>query len=762
MAASSQQMRRLTHALRRFSSRRGAADADAADARATGEPLIGEGFQAEFEEKAANFLKQLSAKYKVPVKNCGDRRDDAGVTLATATRYELIEDGDDEAAVLRRASERLDADQGRATTDKRPKRAVKAADAAARRLRLPRPRRAGPRSSAGLGALTRATDESPPGPARAGMAPRRSAREGARGLRCSISDVRRARASRVAGDRGLSLSVLIILILIESAGDARLCDALRKAPAVAAKEAAEREREKASTEAQLARLEPVEFATTRCCARTYATGVPLLRCARCKRTFYASKEHQEAHWPLHKRSCRHVDDDEAAGIAALGMAACFNALARSLQAGGDATTALLMARLRALFDAGADGDGNVEMQIHTLGRGLIFHADDGFFDRLWAAPGMASHLLFDDWLLDEIERKERRWFPLGVPSEDALEDMEPGPARAAAETLIAHDAQTLGGFGGFGGSKPSMKYCYIYFNVVVASTVQGRQSMSSAHDGRGRIRRGEVGNAAMGRAMQLWACPYVRKCCGDALAPAPSLAYTHVAGLAAGVRAGLPGFDPRGRPRRRRRGARGGVAGRRVAARVALLEKMVECGGCVWRACDVAGRARVAVALASYAMDNNRYDDEGGDDDGYGFGYGRTVVKGSVLAGLFACLFETAGCRYEDKHRGWLRAQILRAAADDEAAVGPSGRTTGRAASSSGSASRTRARRSRHGRRRALPGGAAAAIGDFAAPDTPVDFLPRLQEYDAQEEDDDDKRGARRWCRRRSGARCWRPGAKCA
>ena len=521
--------------------------------------------------------------------------------------------------------------------------------------------------------------------------------------------------------------------------------------AVAAKEAAEREREKVSTEAQLARLEPVEFATTRCCARTYATGVPLLRCARCKRTFYASEEHQEAHWPLHKRSCRHVDDDEAAAIAALGMAACFTALARSLQAGGDATTALLMARLRALFAAGADGDGNVEMQIHTLGRGLIFHADDGFFDRLWAAPGMASHLLFDDWLLDEIEREERRWFPLGVPSEDALGDMEPGPARAAAETLIAHDAQTLGGFGGFGGGKPSMKYCYIYFNVVVASTVQGRQSMSSAHDGRGRIRRGEVGNAARGRAMQLWACPYVRKCCGDALAPAPSLAYTHVAGLAAGVRAGLPGFDPfedaPGVVDAALEEASQGVASQHA---VALLEKMVECGGCVWRACDVAGRARVAVALASYAMDNNRYDDEGGDDDGYGFGYGRTLVKGSVLAGLFACLFETADGRYEDKHRGWLRAQILRAAADDEAAVGPLGKNDrprgffqwlrikdARAAKPATDAAAG-----------ALPDDVAAAIGDFAAPDTPVDFLPRLQEYDAlKEDDDDDKRAALRHAR---------------
>jgi hypothetical protein len=251
--------------------------------------------------------------------------------------------------------------------------------------------------------------------------------------------------------------------------------------------------------------------------------------------------------------------------------------------------------------------------------------------------------------------------------------------------------------------------------------------------------------------MQLWACPYVRKCCGDALAPAPSLAYTHVAGLAAGVRAGLPGFDPfedaPGVVDAALEEASQGVASQHA---VALLEKMVECGGCVWRACDVAGRARVAVALASYAMDNNRYDDEGGDDDGYGFGYGRTAVKGSVLAGLFACLFETADGRYEDKHRGWLRAQILRAAADDEAAVGPLGKNDrprgffqwlrikdARAAKPATDAAAG-----------ALPDDVAAAIGDFAAPDTPIDFLPRLQEYDAlKEEDDDDKRAALRHAR---------------
>ena len=105
------------------------------------------------------------------------------------------------------------------------------------------------------------------------------------------------------------------------------------------------------------------------------------------------------------------------------------------------------------------------------------------------------------------------------------------------------------------------------------------------------------------------------------------------------------------------------------------------------------------------------------------------------------------GGRYEDKHRGWLRAQILRAAADDEAAVGPLGKND-----------RPRgffqwlrikdARAARPPRKRGLPDDVAAAIGDFAAPDTPVDFLPRLQEYDGlKEDDDDDKRAALRHAR---------------
>ena len=67
---------------------------------------------------------------------------------------------------------------------------------------------------------------------------------------------------------------------------------------------------------------------------------------------------------------------------------------------------------------GADaGDvGWTEMEAHQLGRNVSFSATDDIIDKLWAAPGVASHLLFDDWLLNGAERKGRRWFPLGLPA----------------------------------------------------------------------------------------------------------------------------------------------------------------------------------------------------------------------------------------------------------------------------------------------------------------------------------------------------------
>jgi hypothetical protein len=237
-------------------------------------------------------------------------------------------------------------------------------------------------------------------------------------------------------------------------------------------------------------------------------------------THYASREAQKAQWRVHSRTCRFVDEPEARGIAALSLPQVMSTLQRSLQTGGDATTSLLMARLRTLLDEGADEDDDVEMQIHQLGRSLIFHGDDAFFLQLWAAPGMASLLLMDEWLLTDVARKQKHWFPLGLPVEEAHLDLE-DTARGAAETLSRYDPSDM--------RSGAFKFCYLYYNIIVGSALQGSQTMSSINDGRGRLRAGAFAVPALKRALDLWACPFVRLCCGDAMAPAASLAGTMVA-----------------------------------------------------------------------------------------------------------------------------------------------------------------------------------------------------------------------------------------
>ena len=105
---------------------------DARDA-AGDEGLIGDGLQALFEEKAATFLKELSQKYKVTVKNSGHREAKVDAALPTSTRLEILMDEDDEAAALARASEKLDAAKARAAARDEEKRAAALALATAPR-----------------------------------------------------------------------------------------------------------------------------------------------------------------------------------------------------------------------------------------------------------------------------------------------------------------------------------------------------------------------------------------------------------------------------------------------------------------------------------------------------------------------------------------------------------------------------------------------------------------------------------------------------
>lgn len=402
--------------------------------------------------------------------------------------------------------------------------------------------------------------------------------------------------------------------------------------------------------ARYAALEPTAFDPGRVCAGSPGlAATPTLMCARCKATWYSSREAQRAHWRLHKKTCRALSDAETAAIAGASLGEVRARIARQLHGDFDATLRPWIERLRELLDGGADEDGNAEMEIHTLARSLIFHGDDGYFDALWAAPGMASLLATGDWLLNDAERKVKRAFPDGLPTDEAVDAMD-GDDKVVGEILLERD--------GGGGRTGAYKFCYFYFNLVVASAVHAGPTMSSAHDGRGRLRNGAVSEVALARALDLWSCPLVRECCGDALAPGCSLALTAAdAGLGGSgarlVRAALDELE----------WSAGQSYANSLLAALAAPKKKVEAFG------DARARARAAVALVEYALEK-RLVRTGKDGSAGNDPYASKPADPDVVLALLAKCLDG-----REPERAGIRERVLKIAAGDERAVGAPGRT---------------------------------------------------------------------------------------
>jgi hypothetical protein len=120
----------------------------------------------------------------------------------------------------------------------------------------------------------------------------------------------------------------------------------------------------------------------------------------------------------------------------------------------------------------------------------------------------------------------------GRPSDEFVEDIEDETEREEVKSLV-DQYDELDSWG----QPSSMSFCYLYFNLIVASANQGKPSASSFHDGNGSLRGGcpkkkspytLLSTAALRRVMELWTDPMVLASCGDAMAPAASLAVTAV------------------------------------------------------------------------------------------------------------------------------------------------------------------------------------------------------------------------------------------
>jgi hypothetical protein len=397
-----------------------------------------------------------------------------------------------------------------------------------------------------------------------------------------------------------------------------LPEALAWTKAVEEKEERERVAKKKRVNAEYAalaaaaRFDPPE----RVCAATGVTTGDLRRCARCQRTYYSSREAQKAHWRFHKPTCRAATDAEINEIRAAPLEVAAARLERSLLKGGDHLVSLWLRRVRDALDEPHDVDlGDLGMQLHQIGRRLIFCGSDDLPSRLFAAPGMAAAMLHGDWLVNADERiLKRHGFGAGLPREDSLPDIRDATARRVAEVLHAREGYSFDDDYTSDRHKGAFTFCYLYFNLAIAGAIQGSPSMASTHDGaNARLRTGPCAGILMHRALRLWSCPLVRKCCGDALGPGASCAANF-------LQCEANFQDPPGDV------VRGLIAAALDESRFScapysttIIQFFGHGADALWDLFDVKARAKVLVAILGYALDKCCVDvNKEPEDDSFG------------------------------------------------------------------------------------------------------------------------------------------------
>ena len=336
----------------------------------------------------------------------------------------------------------------------------------------------------------------------------------------------------------------------------------------------------------------------------------------------------------------------------------------------------ILKRLRQLYDEKADDSSESAYILHSVARGLIMHPSDTLMLSMVASPHMANFLFGDEEdLLNEKTRLVKLQLAKtnGRPTEEYIEAIEDVEAREELRKIC----DTYDELDSSWGEPSSMSFCYTYFNLIVACAIHCQRSHSSVHDGLGRLRGGDprskspvslMATAALRRAMELWTNKHVLASCGDAMAPAASLAMTAVQhyeklGILGGPTCReyeiVPGlqFDSAvitciGELLER-------AGSRQYSGK--LLKDMgekVEQFSFAWNELPIDRRAAVALAIVKYIME-----DDGDDDDDFGMGFSNIEMPSASVNKIFQVM-----CAASDPK---LRKDVLHKAADDGEYIGP-------------------------------------------------------------------------------------------
>ena len=244
-------------------------------------------------------------------------------------------------------------------------------------------------------------------------------------------------------------------------------------------------------------------------------GQKLLRCSKCKQTFYIDPESQRRHWPLHKKVCSSLAADDPRirnpdrPFQYQNFTDCVEEIDALLQKAEQGTLSgrMLLVAFKELRRFCVETDLYATYSVSSVSEMLQYKVMDRLqsmltlpnrgvvLQKLWAIPGFACYFLNDQVLLSpEMKRRKELGLPPPKPEKYKFEQRMVDP-----KTRYDRSYQLLS------------PYCSIIMSLLSLTAIQADESSGSTGYGTNiSEHQGALAAAAIRTGMQLFSCPYTR------------------------------------------------------------------------------------------------------------------------------------------------------------------------------------------------------------------------------------------------------------